>query len=187
MPGMLALWFAVCFSAAGCSPTYNWREVRLDDAGLVALLPCKPDRAERPVALSNAGNVTLYMVGCVAGGATFTLSHIHLGPESEPANAHDPLLQWQSAIAARLKVPLSGAEPFRPAGAAVLPGSVKFTFDAVGPDGKPLAVQIASFMRAVGTGRNGFDLFQAVIHGGSGGAKIDPQAAENFFSGLQLR
>ncbi|MEO8248596.1 MAG: hypothetical protein ABI589_04430 [Burkholderiales bacterium] len=187
MPAVLAVLFAVCVGAAGCSPTYNWREVGFADAGLAGLLPCKPDRAEKPVALSNAGNVTLEMMGCVAGGATFTLSHIHLGPETETGNALDPLVQWQSATAARLKVPLSGAEAFAPPGAAVLPGSVKFTFNAPGPDGKPLAIQIASFMRAVGAGRSGFDLFQAAIHGGSDGAKIDPEAADNFFSSLRLR
>ena len=42
-----ALCAAVALAAAACTPSLNWREVRLAPTTAVALLPCKPDRAER--------------------------------------------------------------------------------------------------------------------------------------------
>src|SRR5689334_7855840 len=65
---------AAVFALAACSPTFNWREVPIADAGLVALLPCKPDRAERALPLG-AESVRVDMAGCEAGGATFAVAH----------------------------------------------------------------------------------------------------------------
>ena len=40
---------AVTAALLACSPTFNWREVRLESTGLKAMFPCKPDHATRNV------------------------------------------------------------------------------------------------------------------------------------------
>jgi len=42
------IWIALA-SLAACSPAYNWREVRLVDAPLRAMLPCKPTAPTREI------------------------------------------------------------------------------------------------------------------------------------------
>ncbi len=70
-------------SLAACTPTFNWREVGFDQAGVSAVLPCKPDRGSRPVQLGGQG-LTLSMLGCEAGGAMFTVAMVELPPGSSP-------------------------------------------------------------------------------------------------------
>lgn len=82
---------AVSASFAGCTPAFNWREVGFDQAGVTALLPCKPDRGERSVQLAGQA-VQMSMAGCEAGGAMFTLSLVEV-----PANGSPP------AVAQELK------------------------------------------------------------------------------------
>ena len=62
---------AILVGLSACTPTFNWREVRFDQAGVTALLPCKPDRAVRVVQLAGQ-QVSTNMAGCEAGGAMFT-------------------------------------------------------------------------------------------------------------------
>ena len=56
---------------AACSPAWNWREVRLEDAPLTAMLPCKPDQASQTVTLAGA-TAELQMTGCESGGASLS-------------------------------------------------------------------------------------------------------------------
>ena len=62
-----------CLALAGCNPALNWRVARLDGAPVQALLPCKPERAERQVPLTASGT-TLRLMSCKAGGLTFALA-----------------------------------------------------------------------------------------------------------------
>ena len=181
---------AICAGAllavAACSPAYNWREVRFDDADLAALLPCKPDRAQQPMPTGAETTATLDMMGCRAGGATFTLSHVHLDPPADAAAASETLERWQAATRARLSATPSASAAFTPQGAAVAPGSVKLLIETKDTDGKPLFVQMALFMRQSSAGQGGFDLFQAAIYRGKPGGKSGAEAADNFFSSLRL-
>ena len=58
---------------AACTPAFNWREVGFDQAGVTALLPCKPDRGTRVVQLGGQA-VQMSMAGCESGGAMFAVS-----------------------------------------------------------------------------------------------------------------
>ena len=58
---------------AGCSPSLNWREVRL--GRLQTLLPCKPDSAKRNVVLDGQ-TVAMEVLGCEAEGALFAISRV---------------------------------------------------------------------------------------------------------------
>ena len=78
---------------ASCTSTLNWRELPLPPTGAHALLPCKPDRAERSVPLGGVPT-DLVVIGCDAGGATFAV----MAALVPPGRAPDALLQgWQQA------------------------------------------------------------------------------------------
>lgn len=94
----------------GCSPTFNWREVRLESnngSSLIAFLPCKPDSATRQQDLGGE-SVALSMMGCEAGGATFTLARIQL---DNPVLAPKVLAAWQAATLANLRAPQPAPQP----------------------------------------------------------------------------
>lgn len=104
--GVLSAWNAIkiiviaslCLLVqAACTPTFNWREVSLEQAGATALLPCKPDRAERAVQLAGQ-TLQMRMAGCEAGGAMFTLAWVHMMPTSQ-----EPLAVQMNAVAAEWK------------------------------------------------------------------------------------
>lgn len=57
-----------------CSPAHNWREVRVGPGAVTALMPCKPERAERTVALPGGLSTTLYMASCDVNATTFAVS-----------------------------------------------------------------------------------------------------------------
>ncbi len=71
-------------AAIGCSPAYDWREVRADDDGFVVLLPAKPARMTRPVNLDGL-RVDMTMRGAQAGQASFTVGAVALPDQGEVA------------------------------------------------------------------------------------------------------
>jgi hypothetical protein len=79
----------------GCTPALNWREVPLGSTKV--MLPCKPDRAQRPVQLGEK-QMNMEMVGCEAGSALFAASRLEVPPAEQPA----VLAQWHRASLASL-------------------------------------------------------------------------------------
>ncbi|MDO8771802.1 MAG: hypothetical protein Q7K57_24430 [Burkholderiaceae bacterium] len=166
----------------GCSPTLNWREVRLEstDGGgtLVAYLPCKPDRATRQQDLGGE-RVELSMMGCEAGGATFTLGRINL---AKPVLAPQVLAAWQAATLANLRAPqpvlqLQGALPAQPIsiqGASVWPPATRMTVQ-----GRDRNLQVVWFARQSTTG---VVLYQAALYGPLAGS--DPNSTHAFNSAM---
>ena len=73
----------LCIPLGACSPTLNWRSVKLE--GVQAALPCKPDQAQRPVQLADQ-ELTLSMAGCEADGGLYAVSHLRLaqGAQAQP-------------------------------------------------------------------------------------------------------
>ena len=172
-PAMRALYCVpVLFSLLllACSPALNWRDVQLEGSALNALLPCKPDQADRSFALG-ADTVDIHMMGCEAGQAMFTLARLPLG--AAPAARMET---WRTAQLAAIRAGNPLSAPIKVAGAdSVANGPLKLT--AVGTDaqGQPIEMQAVYFTRdAQG--------FQAMILG----AHITADMAENFFSGLRL-
>ncbi len=73
---MLFVAIGLAWMATACTPAFNWRDVGFDATPVGALLPCKPDRGERTVALAGAPR-QMVMAGCEAGGATFTVAVVN--------------------------------------------------------------------------------------------------------------
>lgn len=154
-----------------CSPTFNWREVRAEQAPLTALLPCKPDRGSKTLPLGGAPT-EVHMMGCETGGALFTVASATLPPQADVAAA---LAQWKQALLATARSAASSERPFTPAGALPLPQSVLASFRGQQPDGRPVEGQVAFFAQ-------GRQVFQAAVLAD----KPVAEAAEVFFAGLRL-
>ncbi len=94
----LRLMFGILLlSLIACTPTMNWREVRFDNSPVAALLPCKPDRATRSVALGGVAH-DMVMAGCEAGGAMFTVSYIDVGAGADAKAALERAMKdWKAA------------------------------------------------------------------------------------------
>lgn len=154
-----------------CSPTFNWRDVRAEQAPLTATLPCKPDRGSKSLPLGGAPT-EVHMMGCETGGALFTVASATLPPQADVAAA---LAQWKQALLATAKSPASSDRPFAPDGAMPLPQSLLASFRGQQPDGRPVDGQVAFFAQ-------GRQVFQAAVLAD----KPVGEAAEVFFAGLRL-
>ena len=159
---------------AACSPTFNWRTVRADGAPVQALMPCKPDRAEREVPLGGL-NATLHMLSCDTGGLTFAVAWLDAGDAARAALALDA---WRRATLVAVHAdPALADDP-----AAQWPAAVPGTDRALGlqaggrdPRGEPVTVRA---LHAAQGGR--------LVHAAIYGRAIDPELASTFFDGLRL-
>ncbi|MBT2337174.1 hypothetical protein J7E49_25145 [Variovorax paradoxus] len=165
---------AAAVALAACSPTFNWREVPIADAGLVALLPCKPDRANRSLPLG-AESVQVDMAGCETGGATFAVAHASAG---SPAQAEAWLEAWRAAMRNQL-----GAAQVTEVAAALqrataVPAPVRLDAQPTRKGAAP--VQVLWFAQSQKNGS--VALYQATVLG----RPSTPEAAKTFFEGLRL-
>ncbi|MGJ7492962.1 hypothetical protein [Variovorax sp. ZT4R33] len=154
---------------AACSPTFNWREVPVGDAGLVAMLPCKPDRATRSVPLGGA-TVDVEVVGCEAGGATFAVAHARA---ADTAQAEAWLLAWRAATRSQLAA--GAATETAPTVPRAAPQPAPVRFDVEGPT----ASHRLWFAQARA---GGVSLYQATV----AGRPSDAGAMVTFDEGLRL-
>lgn len=161
---------ALLLAASACSPTFNWRELRVDGTPLLALLPCKAESATRPVPLTGAGAPPseLHMHSCEAGDLRFAVAWADVGQASQVAPA---LSAWRSASLQAIRA--SGSDwSAALAGAEALQG-----VQAQGTDPQGHAVQTRALYFARGT-----QVFQAAVYG----PRLPDEVLDAFFSGLQL-
>lgn len=159
--GLLAL--------SACSPSFNWRETRLEGSTLLALLPCKPDRGSRMIPLAGR-DVELHMLGCEAGGAVFAVSYADLKDADKAGVA---LGHWKAAMLENMHATSSQELPFRPRGASALPPSFRMVAQGNRPDGRPVVAQGAWFA-------HGSQVFHAVVYADN----LSQEVAQTFFAGL---
>jgi hypothetical protein len=169
-----ALILLCCSLFCACTPTFNWRDLRLESTNgisLKAALPCKPDTGTRKQQLSDI-QVELSMTGCVANETTFTLSRI---PLTNPLDAPKVLAAWQAAAVANVgakTIPMSDAVV---AGAGAWPPATRVTLNGATTQARMLwfAKQNAA----------GVTLYQAAVYG----KQLSPEAVATFFESLQLQ
>jgi hypothetical protein len=155
----------------GCSPTLDWREVRVASTGLRAAWPCKPEKEARQVTLGGH-QVSLQALACAAGGGTFAVLFADIGG---PASAGEVLEQWRTASLAAMRSGDARVTRFHPPGALDLPGSVRVIASGLRPDGSKVESHGAYFAR-------GQHVFQAVVYSG----RLHPELVDPFFSGLKF-
>ncbi len=164
-----------------CSPALNWREVH--HHRLTALLPCKPDSAQRTVPLVGR-NVTLDLVGCEAAGGLFALTHAHL---DNPSQAPEVLAAWRAATLANMQSTSVTEMPFRIEG-SVTTGSMAQA-PSTGGVHTPLSLQ-ATGSRADGSAlqarlvwlTEGADLYHMAVYA----TRLSPDMTDPLFTQARL-
>ncbi len=180
---------------AACSPSLNWRQVRLKPEGgaavaeaagsgagvLQALLPCKPDQAARRQSMAGY-DVAMTMLGCEADGGLFTIAVAEPGSRQALAAV---LAQWQTHLLAAVHAQGASRKPFLLKGADAQPEGTQLLArgrqDAATPpttgerSGEALVVQAVWFVR-------GARLYHAAVYA----KRLTQDMTDPFFSSLVL-
>ncbi len=163
---------ALPVALAACSPTFDWREVPVESTGLKAMLPCKPDSAERRIAFGPGRDLAVHAVGCEAGRSAFAVLYADV---QDGAALGPALAQWQRASLAGMHGTAITETAFLFKGALGLQQSVQVRAKGNRQDGEAVESRAAYFAR-------GTRVFQAVMYA----PRIDNEAADNFFTGLRF-
>lgn len=156
---------------SACNPSLNWREARIADTDLIAMMPCKPAHHQRTVPLAGL-TVTLHMTACDAQGASFAIAHASIPDASA---APEILAQWRKTTLANLAaIPsASASESTLPAPS---PGSLRVAAHGKRGDGSPVSLQGLWFAQ-------GTKVFHAAVYA----PNITADMSETFFSGLKFQ
>jgi hypothetical protein len=166
----LAVLAAVC----ACSPSLNWREIRLEGSALVALMPCKPDRVSRTIPFVGGATRTLTMLSCEADGATFAITMADMG---DAGLAEASLKQWDTVTREHVKVGSIVEQAMAPAGATPNAHAKVVVGRGTHPNGQAMQVHMAYFAK-------GAQIFQAVLYAP---VSMKADAVEVFLTGLKLQ
>jgi len=169
---------AAAVALLACSPVFNWRETPIPGGELVALLPCKPDRAERQLPLGSQ-TVRVDMAGCAAGGATFAVAHANA---ADPPQAEDWMKAWRVQAYAQWAGGRVEESPGQVPHAASLPAPLRLDASrSDAPASDP--ARTAHLLWFAHRNRDGtVALYQATVLGQPSAS----EAIDNFFAGLRL-
>ena len=165
---------AALFATSACSPTFNWRELRVPGVPLIALMPCKPENATRTVPLA-ALPVELHMYSCDTGGLRFAVAWADLGQAEQVPLA---LASWRAASLQSIRaVPATADAEAHRWGVKVAgaPAAMGVQAQGVDPQGQAVQTRAAYFAQ-------GRVVFQAAVYG----AALPEETLETFFAGLRL-
>lgn len=154
-----------------CSPTLDWREVRPEGSGVVALFPCKPSTDARMVKLAGA-SVRMQLTACSAGDATWALADMDV---VDPSRVTASLAALRAASVANLGAPAQVVGLMRLDGMTPNPQSERVRIQGKQPGGEPITLQSGFFTK-------GTRVFQATVVG----TRPDAEAIANFFDNLKL-
>jgi hypothetical protein len=71
----LAVLIGINFWSAGCTPRFNWREIRPEGQGFAVLMPERPASLSRDISLDGL-TVTMHMTGARIDHNLFTVGHV---------------------------------------------------------------------------------------------------------------
>lgn len=165
---------------SACSPSLNWRETRIADTDLAAMMPCKPANHQRTVPLAGL-TVTLQMTACDADGATFAIAHTSI-PDSSAAPR--VLAEWRKSTLSNMNaksVRESRDAAESPATPAPLPGASMLAI-AQGQRGDGSAVTLHGVWFA-----RGAQVFHAAVYAPTQAGNVTTEMTEPFFSGLMFQ
>jgi hypothetical protein len=154
---------------ASCSPSLDWREVRVTDGQVKTLFPCRPENRVRQVLLAGL-KLEMHLESCTAGGANFALSHVNVG---DPTRVEPVLRQLQSVFASNVGRPLAQAGPAKVPGMTPNPLASRVRVTGAREDGLAITAEAVFFVC-------GTVIYQATMLG----ERIDAEAADTFFAAL---
>ena len=162
---MAAAWLVAC------APALDWRKLRPQGSGLVALMPCRPDSEARDVRLADMP-LRLTLHACSAGGVTWALAFAEVG---DPAQVGAALEELHRSALKNLRGTESMPLPLKVEGATPNAASRRLQFSGHMPDGRAVTEQTAVFAK-------GTRVFQAVALGPA----LEPEAVATFFGNLRF-
>ena len=163
---------------SGCSPSQNWRDLTFEGSALKAQLPCKPDRAKRPVPLGGV-TIELQVAGCESGTAMVAVmtAHMHTG-----ADANAVLAGWQKATLDNARVlqplPAEQRQVWHRPGLLPLDSSSRIQAKGMRADGQTVSLEAVWGAMAEG---DRVRLVHAVVYD----RQIQPDMANTLFDGLK--
>jgi hypothetical protein len=157
---------------AGCTPTYDWREVRPSGAALTAMFPCKPRHQAR---LTNLAGTSLPMQVhvCSSGNETLAIGFLDV---DQPERVADALRALRAAAETNFSATHVQAAQLYVPGMTPNPNAVLVTLQGVSAGGAPIEATTAFFAR-------GLRVYQATLFGSA----VDPEVAQTFVAGLKLQ
>jgi len=170
--------FLTCFIAScvlallACSPALDWREVRAEGGELIVLLPCKPEKLSRRIAI--AGEPTdVTLQACTAQGTTWALTSADVG---EPMRVDPALAALRRARTENLAGRETQAQPWQLEGMRPSVQAAQVTVSGQRPDGSAVVEHGWYFAR-------GTRVFHVAALGGTPSA----EALETFARGLSFK
>jgi len=157
-----------------CSPTFNWRDLRPTGTPLQALMPCKPELAERTLPLAGVPTV-MHMHSCEAGGQTFAVAWADV---ADATGVAEILAGWRAGSLAAIRVdPVTAAKADTDWTVTVRGAQLLLGLQATGlnPQGKTVQMRAAYFSK-------GTQVFQAAVYG----PMLPDEVLTTFFEGLRL-
>jgi hypothetical protein len=156
----------------GCEPTLNWRDVRLESSGLIALFPCRPGREEREVLLAGS-TVRQAMQACQADGLTFAVNCFEV---RDPVQQDRLMQALVESVRSNLQSKSAQAvEAWRAPGAVAYPAAGRWRISGTGPGGSEVQAELVWFAY-------GPWVVQAVVIGPT----LAADALAPFFDGLRI-
>lgn len=167
-PCAWALWIAL----AGCTPTYDWREIRPDGAALTALFPCRPQLLSRRVDLAGA-KLQMQMHVCRSGDETLAVAFVDV---DEPGQVSAIVRSLRGAAQANFLATQVQVSALHVPGMTPNPNAALVLMLGASTQGEPVAATAAFFVR-------GLRVYQATIFG----ARVNTEVSQTFIAGLKLQ
>jgi hypothetical protein len=172
MERALAVILALSWAMAGCTPSLDWRELRLEGSALHVIFPCKPAGHARQLRLAGS-TVEMTLYACSAAGTTYAVGFADVG---QPQLVGPALVELSAAAARNIDALGSQAmAPLRIEGMTPNPQASRQAFAGRLRDGQSVEEQVAVFAR-------GTTVFQATMVG----PKLATDTVETFFGALRL-
>lgn len=168
----LAVGWALALAGGACTPALDWREVRPEGSGAMAVFPCKPSSHSRLVSLAGAA-LALTLYACDAADVTYAVAFADVPDPTRVGPTLEALIR-----AARDNIQAAAAAssaPLHVDGMTPNPQALLWRFEGRRHDGRVVQEQVAMFV-------HGTRIFQATAVG----RQLDAQALETFFDGLRL-
>jgi hypothetical protein len=162
---------ALLLAVAACSPALDWREIRPEDSGVIAMFPCKPKLFARQVPLAGA-KVEMRLASCMAKDTTYAIGYANV---VDPGQVTRAIEQLRGAAAVNIGAAPAGGVAWSVSGMTPNPLAEKVVMTGHDAEGKPIHEQAVFFVK-------GLRVYQATMVG----PVLDPEAAETFFGGLKL-
>ncbi|MBX3623052.1 MAG: hypothetical protein KF891_24040 [Rhizobacter sp.] len=154
-----------------CSPSLDWREVRPEDSGAVALFPCKPSTDARMVTLAGT-RVRMVLAACKAADTTWALAYADV---ADPVRVTPALEALRTASRANLGGTVQVLGPMKVEGMTPNPQAERVRVQGRLPGGNAVTLEGGFFVR-------GTRVYQSTAMGRA----PDAEAVATFFDNLKL-